>query len=312
MPPWRRVGVVSLLEMLDFSVQRWLAIGESLKALSNRLSPEHIAASISASAEDRNHVLKPLEQIAEACRELGLSFSEGRAMELIERWANVPTLPQTLDGTLVRNERSTYECFSDINYKKPHPSDQLVQDVEFLRSIIFQEMSGCKFFGLLPLEAGLYMKSSWIGPEVLEKFPSVEWEAAEAATCIALDRDTACVFHCMRVLEWGLASLAHALNVPPNTNPNWYQVLNACRRRIKEPANRAPEFRSNEQFYNTAAIQFDHFRLALRNHVAHAKEKYSHLEARSVMDHVGVFMRVLSTRLGEVPLPGVSLGPDEM
>jgi hypothetical protein len=44
-------------------------------------------------------------------------------------------------------------------------------------------------------------------------------------------------------------------------------------------------------------IPADGFRLAWRNHVAHAREKYEEEEARTIMRHVGSFLKHLSEGL---------------
>jgi hypothetical protein len=94
------------------------------------------------------------------------------------------------------------------------------------------------------------------------------------ASCYALSRYTACVFHLMRLLEYGLASLADSLAVPI-ANPNWHHVLQGCEGKIKDLIKHDPDWKDNEQFYNAAALEFRHFQRALRNHTAHAKDMYS-------------------------------------
>lgn len=169
-------------------------------------------------------------------------------------------------------------------------------------SRIHDELEGQLFFYIPPDEAAYFNEPNWIGIEVLLKFPSVEWEATEAASCYALQRYTACVFHLMRVLEYGLAALASALGVS-TANPNWHQILVGCENHIKDLKGCDPNWKQNEQFYNAAALEFRHFQRALRNHTAHVHEKYSASDAKTAMDHVGSFMKHLSERLSEVPMP---------
>jgi len=142
----------------------------------------------------------------------------------------------------------------------------------------------------------------WIGIDTLLQFPSLQWEATEAATCYALERYTACVFHLMRILEYGLASLASALKVPI-TNPNWHQILLACEKQISALKDHDPRWKENEQFYNSVALEFRHFQRALRNHTAHARERYDESEAKAVLDHVASLMKQISTRMAEVTMP---------
>ena len=51
------------------------------------------------------------------------------------------------------------------------------------------------------------------GSEVTENFKSALYDINEAGKCFALGRDTACVFHLMRVLEHGLRVVAKKLKI---------------------------------------------------------------------------------------------------
>jgi hypothetical protein len=49
-----------------------------------------------------------------------------------------------------------------------------------------------------------------MGPKVLSAFPAAKSDIIEAGNCLAAECHTACVFHLMRVVEWGLrAFCAH-------------------------------------------------------------------------------------------------------
>lgn len=51
------------------------------------------------------------------------------------------------------------------------------------------------------------------GEKVSLNFPSALEDIKEVGNCYATDRNTACVFHCMRVVEYGLRALAKRLRV---------------------------------------------------------------------------------------------------
>jgi hypothetical protein len=140
------------------------------------------------------------------------------------------------------------------NLERPD-SDRAIEEIE---NRIHDELAGELFFHVPVIDAAYLQAPKWIGIETLLQFPSVEWEATEAASCYALERYTACIFHLMRVLEYGLASLASALSVTI-TNPNWHQILKACEDQIKTLSAHDPNWRQNEQFYNGVALEFRHF-----------------------------------------------------
>jgi hypothetical protein len=60
-----------------------------------------------------------------------------------------------------------------------------------------------RYFLLVPTEAvGFYwQKAPLFGPEVEQKFPAMTEDISEAGKCLALNRNTASVFHLMRVME---------------------------------------------------------------------------------------------------------------
>lgn len=307
---WKN-DVWSLWEMLNLSVESWIKIGESFRDLQNPLSE----VAQSGLGENREDIVRPLQQIAESCAAIQLRFSESYAMDLVEYYANKPTTEEYLSGQI----RGIVESLNfDSAMKKPRqsirdeihaiynpqnpPSEVLHGQITNLKKRIEDELKGRTFLGIDPGEARTYMNAGWIGEEVLNKFPGLHWEAAEAGNCFALERDTACVFHLMRILEYGLASFAESLNVPI-ANPNWHQVLTACEAKIKTLIFQDPARKADEPFYNNAALEFRHFQRALRNHVAHARERYSHGEAADVMAHVASFMKEISERLRQVPMP---------
>jgi hypothetical protein len=204
------------------------------------------------------------------------------------------------------------------SYDRSLPSyGQVKNDIANVGELVKVELGALRFF-FMPPERAIYYSdppgTDWLEEptdglgeglapmrDVIKAFPSAEEELREAGKCFAFGRFTACVFHSMRVLEFGLASLATALNVRI-TNPNWHQVLIACENEIKTLSAHGPDSKANEMFYNTAALEFRHFK-PLRNDTAHSRKLYSESEARTVLDHVASFMRHLSTRISEVPLP---------
>jgi HEPN domain-containing protein len=70
-----------------------------------------------------------------------------------------------------------------------------------------------KFFLFLNANEAEFFQSEFpFGSEVAKAFQSTDYDAREAAQSYAVGRYTACVFHCMRVLEHGLRALANDVN----------------------------------------------------------------------------------------------------
>ena len=134
--------------------------------------------------------------------------------------------------------------------------------------------------------------------EVQNHFSSTLYDLTEAAKCYAFGRGTACVSHCMRVLEVGLIALGVALNIPEADNKNWSNLLDQIEKRIKMIGpNDGSDWREVQKFYQTAATQFGSVRVAWRNNAMHAHEKYTELEAREVLGATRAFMRQIATKL---------------
>lgn len=133
-------------------------------------------------------------------------------------------------------------------------------------------------------EAALYER-----PEIIFEhsasaaFPSAEVDMDEAVRCFALERYTASVFHCMRVMEVGLAALSRALNL--DLSENWNRALDLIEKDIRSRNSSAhdPSWREDERFYSGAAVHFRLIKNAWRNHVIHKQDHYDERRSRQVL-----------------------------
>lgn len=127
------------------------------------------------------------------------------------------------------------------------------------------------------------------GHDGADKFPSATPDIREARRCIAFGRDTACVFHLMRVLERGLAALASKFSVS-FAYENWKNVLDQIEKQIPALERPCPRVRPSR-------VRL--FKDAWRNHVMHGRGVYEFQAAKKLRGHVGDFMRHLATKLQE-------------
>jgi hypothetical protein len=149
-----------------------------------------------------------------------------------------------------------------------------------------------------------FEKVQLFGESVATSFPSSSFDIEEAGNCYATNRNTACVFHSMRVLEKGLLALAADLKVtfPVSiTLENWQNIIEKIESEIKAVNQQAKSVQKtiDLQFYSEAAKEFRYFKDAWRNHVSHSREKYGDAEAYRVLTHVRDFMEHLATKLKE-------------
>jgi hypothetical protein len=159
---------------------------------------------------------------------------------------------------------------------------------------------------LLAIEAGkrrFFADPNLFGEQVAKAFPSTIVDIEEAGKCLALDRNTACVFHLMRVMESGLNALGASIGDPkldPNTNPTWERFLARGRVELeKNPAARSPEWQAKGDFFADALANLRAVRTAWRNPAMHVRGAYDEEKALDIFHAVRGFMRHLATELHE-------------
>lgn len=138
------------------------------------------------------------------------------------------------------------------------------------------------------------------GEAVHTAFPEAVPEIQAANRCLALDEWTACVFHAMRVLEHGIVFLGGKVDLTPTETAyeNWKNLVDQIEKRIRQREQDLPKGTAKSEHLKAlsqAATQFDHFRLAWRNHVMHGRDRYDSREANEVLTAVRRFMKRLVT-----------------
>ena len=98
---------------------------------------------------------------------------------------------------------------------------KLIEAISHLLGVFRDDMEARKTLILPASSAERWSKPEAVfGERVLDAFPSIGYDAREAGRCIALDRTTAAVFHCMRIMEVGLEALSKDLGLDVATNWN--------------------------------------------------------------------------------------------
>ncbi len=164
------------------------------------------------------------------------------------------------------------------------------------------EVSLRLYFEISQEKAKLYGDNAEpFGTAVAVAFPSISFDAGEANRCYALGRNTACVFHLMRVLEIGLGALANQFGKASN-HANWETIINQIEKAIgeieKDP-NKPANWKDEREFWSQCASHFRVVKDAWRNYTAHARGKYDDQEAEDMLGNVRGFMQKLATHLHE-------------
>jgi len=126
-----------------------------------------------------------------------------------------------------------------------------------------------------------------------------EEELNLAGRSLALGLSTAAVAHAMRAVEASLHVLARDLGISfpaPVELQNWAVLTDKIDAVIRQwnQAPRSQQKSEQQQKLSEVMLEANGFRLAWRNHVHHAREKYEAPEARVVLEHTGRYLRKLS------------------
>ncbi len=137
-------------------------------------------------------------------------------------------------------------------------------------------------------------------------FPNATHDIEEASKCLALRRNTACVFHLMRVMGAGVTALGKSLNEPTldaSHNLTWDNVLHRCSKEVAQKfKDKSPVWKTDKQFFAEATAKLYAVKDAWRNPNAHeVGEKYTDEEAEDIYRTIRSFMRHLATKLEESP-----------
>jgi hypothetical protein len=271
--------IVSLLDMLDFDLQRFAI---TLRRLVEAECRCHEARE-SATRQGRVVQLDaagcvPLQQMLKEIEKHAVALDLGNAV--IDA---VRDFIRRLDKRQV-NRLGFPDC------------EEVENRLGELRRSIERQLQG-KLFMSVPSDKATYWKASNpFGKAVTDRFPKATEDVAEAGNCLAAGRSTATVFHLMRVLEIGVQRLAARLAVTVNLNQTWGQVLTPIDAAIKAlpggTGATAPQNRRKEAF-SEAAAYLRHVKDAWRNTTMHPKQTYTEQEAEDIYRNVRSFMQSL-------------------
>jgi hypothetical protein len=278
-PPWvlEPHRLVSLLEIMEFYYPEvflgFAQLHGVILGLTREESPESIADKPMGEPM-RLATLEIVVKVRDSCESLGLRAS----MATVERICGALCDDAVAFGTI----RSL---------------------MEELQGRLFDELKLTMILALTTTEAEGYSKPRKGWDEILKKFPGTVDEIEEAGKCLALNRNTACVFHLMRLMECGLRALGKSLDNPaldPKRNPSWDAILKKCDDEIGKPAkSRCLEWQTDDQFFSTATANLRAVKESWRNPTMHVERNYDGEQAREIYLSVRTFMRHLAGKLSE-------------
>ncbi|PYU53211.1 MAG: hypothetical protein DMG48_02970 [Acidobacteria bacterium] len=159
-----------------------------------------------------------------------------------------------------------------------------------IQSRIQDEMEQNLFMFIPPDRASRYNRPELLGEEVNKKFPTIQYDVAEAGNCYAAGRSTAVVFHLMRIMEVGVQQFGTKLGVTLTNEKNWQNILDEINKAIKALDQRA---QTTKEFAAASANLYS-VKLAWRNEVMHPNDTYTLEEADNLIRQVHIFMGQLA------------------
>jgi hypothetical protein len=218
-----------------------------------------------------------LQRFASSIEKLGLEISAVAAAETLKEVASEETL--------------TY--------------DQLEQRIGVLDITARRELGLVKLYAINN-DVAKYMGGGQpcFGPDVDLRFPAAAADIAEAGSCLAFGRGTACVFHLMRVMEHGLRAVNACLGLPDPTGGarNWGILLEDIQKDMTKRAqnsNAGWNQKGDKSLFHELHGSLDAVRSAWRNATMHIERAYSEEEAEHAYLMVRAFMKKIAARMDE-------------
>lgn len=227
--------------------------------------------------EDYDRLIANLQAIERACANLSLQSADHRLGRL----------------------------FTDLRTRTPSPA-YLAHELPVLLEAIEDDVRTEYFFHYRRDKALLFPRivSDWA--QTLRRFPSTAPEIEEGVDCYALEHNTACVFHMMRIAEQGLRALSRERQVSFARKPlewaTWQEMLDQIESSGRAAARALPAGIQRDAalaFYSGATGQIHGFKDTFRNVVMHVRRSYDELDALKAINQVRDFMNGLSAKIGE-------------
>lgn len=174
---------------------------------------------------------------------------------------------------------------------------------------------------VLPHRHSYYSDQDRSGDEIsellsaLSLFPDANSDAREAGNCFAFERFTACVYHLMRVSEFGLVSVARTIAVPEDKiSKGWDGCIQGIESAIKGIASTKPRQDWQDQIkrYSELCSWFTAIKLGWRNPVSHVPRTYSEGSASGMFAATRtLFQHLKKSDFKQVDMPHDPIDPPQ-
>jgi hypothetical protein len=259
-------GLVSLWGLMRFYAEKFV----SMSGFLNKIGAMLMHPEASLREPSLTHLKERVQRCIDLCVEFDLPMARKKLEELLSD-LNLHSLDWPLE-----QRRTFEECSSRIH-------DEL-QDRVFIAAskgyAAYYDMAAPPF-----------------GKVVFDAFPSANDDISEAGNCLAVYRNTATVFHSMRVVEVGLRALATELGIP--YAPSWEAYIRQLKTIIEADWKSKPaDMRLKQPFYKDVLGDIEAIKLAWRNPTMHVARSYGPQEA----ERIYIAVKHLMARLADFGL----------
>jgi hypothetical protein len=127
------------------------------------------------------------------------------------------------------------------------------------------------------------------------RFPDAIPDMDEAARCFAFERPTACIFHLMRVTEYGLNAIADLLGINDHS-PTWEPIIRKIDAELKLDYSKR-QFKGSQDLLANMSTHLHAVKVAWRNKTMHVEKINTMEHAREIYNATTGLMRYLAENL---------------
>jgi hypothetical protein len=234
-------------------------------------------------------------------RDLDIFFGDKEVKGL--GWDDVEVRVSDLQMRLDLVSKSNLPTYESVN-----------QALHELKMAFLNALAERKFVMIEKQKSEFFEQKKLFGQAVYDAFSSARTEIKSAGNCLAMNENTAAVFHLMRAAELGMRALARRLYVVLKKNPidsgGWDEIIKGIKietdkrwekYKIHPPKTKLGKRKLVEflKFCEVARDELNVFKEIWRNNTMHAGLPYNEHEAHGVFIRVRDFMQRLSTKVSE-------------
>lgn len=275
--------------MLELNAKFFFGVAVELRHLVN-LSANVSNKNLDIGVQDKSNLVAPhLDRLLSALSSIGAKSALAPAIRLHE---------------LLKTGASI--SYNDLAVRLNDIESRFADHLDHIKLFVLDEQESTL---LAPAESLLAFSGTPI-EGLRSAFPSAVFEIEEAAKCLALDRHTASVFHCMRVMEVTISALAKFLEVPDPvkaTDRNWGNMLGQIKTKIDSKWPKATRFHGSDGSKMEALyVTLEAVKNPWRNATMHVETIYAPHEAMQIARCTGFFLLEVMKHCDEVGCPVAS------